>query len=352
MRQRRGERELPRALGAGGFGLILRRIVIAAASLSALAILLGAIYLGWQSHEWFSPRRATYVTVTVNRPIKVVKAQRNHAGLMPNVLGLQVDTARQVLADAGVDPAAVTTTDQPYAGETGLVIDQEPASGATVSAPVKLVLSAPATMPKLVGQTVVAARDTLARIGTSAFVKTRYDAGASEGSVLETDPAEGESLSDRATLIVSEAPSSVFLTQLRSITSSCGTETLNVAGAQQKDALVCSPSQGSPSVMEYLLNGHVASFQATIGLGDRGESTVPVTFRVVVDGQPIAIRTVGFGRSRTISVPVRGALRIHLEAAVGVAASSASTSVQAAWGDARLLGGRSAIDNLIAESSQ
>jgi PASTA domain-containing protein/NPCBM/NEW2 domain-containing protein len=321
-------------------------------ALSAAALLGGAVFLGWIVHEWISGEPKAALTVTVNRPIEIARERQVAVGTMPNVLGLDEQTARRALADAGLATTRIATKRQPYVGEKGVVVDQDPAPGAeTNQGKFLLTLSVPAQMPTLSGRSLEDARQALGELGAGVVVGTRYQPGASENTVLETHPLPGRALSGRARLIVAESPSSVFLSQLNAIDSNCGTETLNVAGAVRRDALVCEPGTDSPATMEYLLNRRVASFTSVLGLGDRGAPDTPITFTAFVDGRRVLAQTLGFGQARRVRIPVVGALRIRLEASVRAVGSSGQQP-EAVFADARFLGGRSAIDALIAESTQ
>jgi hypothetical protein len=328
----------------------LRRLALIAFGASVAAVLFSAVFSGWQLHDWVSGKPTVHVTV--NRPIKVMKEQSASVDTMPSLLGLTEQRARQVLADASVDLKRVSTTMQPYAGEQGVVIGQTPLSGSSLgSSAIVLTVSTPAKMPPLEGMSLDGARDMLTQIGASVLVETRYQPSTKENTVLETRPAVGAPLTDRATLVIAEPPSAVFLSQLQSISSSCGAETLNVAGVSRSDALVCQPGEDSPSVMEYLLNRRVAEFQTVLGLGDRGARDASVTFRVFVDGRRATLVTLAFGQTQKITIPVVSALRIRIEAAIN-RPSQSDEEVQAVFANARFLGGQSAIDELIAESNQ
>jgi hypothetical protein len=330
----------------------LRRLLTAAIALTALAALLGAAFLGWKIHDWLGSKGPTRVSVTVNRPIRVVSELTTRAGTMPDILGLDSATARQVLVDAGIDPATVSTTTKPYAGDTGTVIDQQPAPGTGAAGQkIVLTLSAPALMPPLTGTPLTDARTAVSDLGASVLVKTLFRPGTTENTVLQTDPAAGKPIVDRVTLVVAEAPSAVFLTKLRSISSDCNTETLNAGGVSYQDALVCEPGDSSSAAMEFLLNRHVSAFAAILGLGDRGGTDTPVTFSVFVDGKLARRLTLRFGAKQSVNVPVVDALRIRIETSAGKYGPS-GTSPQAVLANARFLGGRSAIDNLVQESTQ
>ena len=328
-----------------------RRLLVLVVGLTSVAVLGGAVFLGWWLHGRLAKDRTA--VVNVNRPIRVAEPSLPSVGTaVPNVLGLDVQTARQVFVDAGIDPKRLETTGQPYAGEQGIVISQDPASGSSVgTGKLTLTLSTSAQMPKLVGGTLTEARAALAGLGASVAVTARYQPNTTENTVLETEPKVGAPLRERATLVVAEPPSSVFLNELRPINSSCGTQTVNAAGVERPNAFDCEPGQGSPSVMEYLLNRRVASFAAVLSLGDRGGTDTPVTFVVIVDGKRKLALTLRFGEARAINVPVVGALRLRLVASAGKLGSSGEQP-QAVVANARLLGGRTAIDSLVSESKQ
>jgi hypothetical protein len=325
----------------------LRRLRIVAVASTTIALAAGGAVAGWYGRDRFGSHETN---ITVQRPITVMQAQVQATNTMPNVLGLDRNSARQALADAGVDLSRVTFGEQPYAGVPGIVINQDPpAAGSVTSAAVMLTVSAPGTMPKLVGLELDTARSELSTMGATVLVRSRYEAGAAEGSVLATDPANGQPLAERVKLVIAEPASSVFLDQLSAINSSCSSNSVYVAGVQRPHSLVCEPGQDSPAEMDYVLNRRVSTFQAVVGVGDTGASDTPVAFRIFVDGRLAFSTTLPFGSSKPVSVPVVGALRIRLVAAVPKQGPSDS-QVEGVFGNARFLGGSSAIDQLTAEA--
>jgi hypothetical protein len=150
-------------------------------------------------------------------------------------------------------------------------------------------------------------------------------------------------------LVIAEPASSVFLDQLNAINSSCSSNSIYVAGVERQHSLVCEPGQGAPAETDYVLNRRVSAFQAVVGIGDTGASDTPVAFRIFVDGRLAFSITLPFGSSKPVSVPVVGALRVRLVAAMTKQGPSGS-QVEAVFGNARFLGGSSAIDQLTAEA--
>lgn len=330
----------------GGRPLWRSRLVATAIGLSIGATFLAAIALGWHLHA-VDPGKP--VSIVVKRPLRVSSDQDLGSDTAPNVLGLDEDTARQAMLDAGITPGAIAVKTTPYAGEGDVVVDQDPKPGAAHPKSVTLVVSTSAPMPRLIGRSVDDARNSLSAMGARVIVTTRFQPSAKEGIVLSTSPAPGAPLKTSATLTVAEAPSSVFLSDLESLTSGCSTGEITMDAHDFKNSLSCSVNQDSSTVSEYLLNRRVATFSATAGLSDRADRGT-VRFRVVADGHLKQERVVRFGQVAHFDAPVAGALRLRIVAKLLSAGASGTNGVTAGWGNARFNGGKKAIDALVASS--
>jgi hypothetical protein len=325
-----------------------KRLRRAAISLGAITVLIWAIVFGWFLNDWFGDDEEV---VAVDRPVRVYAPETVVAGQVPNVIGLSEEEARRVFSDAGIELSAVSTHTVPYVGPTDLVVRQTPASGSSIEGdPIVLDVSSPARMPDLVGEAEGEAKASLSALGARTSVVSQYQPGATEGEVLSTDPPTGETIVNKATLHVAEPLSSIFLTELAPVESSCRTEEEGVvAGDTQAEAIVCQPEAGANArAATYLLGGQVEALHAVVGLDDRGDSTVPVEFRVYVDGEPALTKRLDFGESLPIEVPLLGKFQLRLEAAAAGASPPGSLPVKAVFGEPRLVGSRSAID-LLAE---
>lgn len=319
------------------------RLLVTGLVLATVGALLGATYVGWWLHDK-NPGKP--VAIVVKRPIKVVNESGASPTTMPNVLGLDVDSARQAMADAGIDPARIAVSTQPYAGERDLVIDQDPSPGAPRSSgAVKLAISGPATMPKVVGRTVDDARVSLGNLGVRVISQRRFAAGQKENTVLDSTPRMGQPLGTDATLTIADAPSSVFVSQLETIQSDCNSASLPINGHTYKTSMSCEPGTDSPSEMAFALNRRVSQLVAVVGVSDQSQATAPIRFRVIVDGAVRYDRVVPFGQSAHLAVSVVGGLRVRLEARLASHRDTFDT-VTGVWGNARFQGGRSAIDAL------
>ncbi|MEX2107426.1 MAG: PASTA domain-containing protein [Solirubrobacterales bacterium] len=320
-------------------GEALRRVAI---GLIAFTVLAWAVVLGWFLHDWLADDEAS---VTVDRPVQIYSPETVTVGRIPNVIGLTEEEARRALSDAGIELSAVSSHEIPYVGPPSLVVEQSPASGQPVEdSEIELAVSTPALMPDLNGESEAEAREALSTLGARISIANQYQPGASEGTVLSTDPPVGEPIVDKATLNVAEPLSSVFLTQLSPEVATCRTgEEGVVSGTAYAEAIVCEPELGAkPRSVTYTLGGQVESFEAVLGLDDGADPDVPIEFSVVVDGAPVLTRRLEFGDSLPVEVPLLGKLQLTLEAsALGI---PGSLPVGAVFGEPRLVGSRSAID--------
>lgn len=312
-----------------------------------VAVVVGLLVAGWFMHELIDAGNQG-VSITVDRPVQVVQEGIVGPDAMPNVLGLDEPTARQVLVDAEIDLGRVSTDEVAYAGEPGLVVDQSPGPGEEIgeSGTLTLALSTEGSMPDVTGLSEEAAREELRDLGTQVTVRPTYEPGTDEGTVIETDPAAGETLEQRVTLLAAEAESSVFVSELKSVDSDCRRGRGLIAGVEYEHSLLCPPKpSGAGRGASYLLTDGLQSFQADIGLDDAGSAVEPARFRVLVDGKVRFEAVVGFGRSRSVDVPVAGAHQVRVEA-VGSVASGGDDPSQPVFGDARLVGARDAVDQI------
>jgi hypothetical protein len=323
-------------------GAIARAARVAAA---VTAVLCAAV-LGWFLNEWVTDEQ---VVVSADRPVRVYAPETVVAGRIPNVVGLSEEEAQRALGDAGVELSDVSVHDVPYVGPESLVVRQSPPSGQPVGkGAVVLAVSAPAAMPDLDGSSESEARASLAELGAVVTLVDQYQPGAAEGTVLSTDPPSGEPIAGRVTLHVAEPLSSVFLTELEPVASTCRTGVLAViAGTTQSEAIVCLPEHGAvPRGVTYALGGDVESFEAELGLDDRGDPDVPVAIRVYADGELVLSRRLAFGESLPSKVPLLGKLQLSLKAVAAGVAEPGALPVRAAFGEPRLVGSRSAIDRI------
>lgn len=280
----------------------------------AVACFAGGVSAGWAMRDGRGEPEAPAVVVSVDRPVIAADADDDVTVAAPNVLGLTTDDARQVLLDAGADPASIEIAMVPAAGEAGLVVTQAPPAGVPAPDGFTLGVSERAVAPDLIGKPVDEARDELDQLGVRTQITSRYDPAQPEGIVLEMAPATGEPLEQDATLVVSAPPSSVFVSALAPIESSCSRGTASVNGTDHQESLLCSAQDtGSSREVVYLVDRLVSRFEAVVGQADDSEPGATVRYVVRGDGRVLVEGTVDYGESRPIEADLTDVLRLSLE---------------------------------------
>jgi len=320
----------------------LRRIGV---GLLVLACTGGLLAGGWALRGLLPSGGVGEKKVTVERPVNIDAPAVARNGTLPNVEGLSLEEARQVYADAGVDPARIEVERTPYVGRAGTIVRQEPpaASKVTPRTPrIALIASSAPTMPDLAGRAADDARRRLGDMGVGVTAVVRYVARAKPGSVARTRPAAGEPVGARATIVVTEVPSSIGVSNLEDVAGGCSVGEGDLDGRTVTRALVCSASRDSPVQSAFKLNDRVSAFKATAGL----ETNAPVKARVtlLVRQGSTVIRAYSLTRApKYIDVPLQGPRRVVIEVA---RMDNGSDSASAVLGNARLAGARSGIDAL------
>lgn len=290
--------------------------------------LAGSVIAGSQQGE---PTRAPTTAATMATALQ-----------MPDVRGLDQATAQQVLADSGIPVAAVKTHRAPSVARPGVVVEQSPAFGATDVSAVDLGVAVAVTMPALAGKTQDEAVQTLSGYGVGVDITYAYSKDAKVGTVLSGKPAVGAHLGQTASIVVATAGSTLPLTQLRSISGGCGSDS-NVAidGKDYATALSCSASTDGPSDTTFMLSKTVDRFTATVGVADDATPGAKVPYAVLADGRVIARGSASYGASSAIDVPTSGVIQLTVR--VGPASTD---GIDLEFGDAVVYGSSQGIARL------
>lgn len=325
-----------------------RRFAIAGLACVALGLLGAGGTLGWLLRGWLPSGGVGVTTYVVKRPV-TIEDSGAFRGSLPNVLGLPANEARQAYADAGVDPSLLTLREVPYVAQPGTVVEQQPVAAVKVTKSLEhaeLLIAKPATMPDLIGVDGDQARQRLADIGVGATTTVRYDASVDAGAVAATSPAAGARVGPHASLIVSEAPSSVDLADLGDSTGDCSIADAEVDGSTVSDAFVCSLF-GAIAHATYPINARVSGFEATLAIADGAPSGASARVVVREDGAVVG----SFDASATPS-DVRLELHGGKELTLGVQPlGSRDDNFDVVLADARIVGSRSGIDALVAAAT-
>jgi hypothetical protein len=316
----------------------LRRPLVVGAALVLLGVFVVGFGLGWTSSRVAGPPELPDTTVDV------VAAPTDSGGaavVVPDVRGLQLVDAQQAMADAGLSPDAVTTTDAPAALPAGTILRQDPIGGTKGARAAVLFVAVPGTVPAVVGSPVADAVQTLQDLGAAVRQEAHYTPGTAEGTVLAVEPAAGQPLSHEILLTVSGPAASVYLADIARVSGSCNSGGAGVAGEAHDHSVVCSPGS-SAATTAYLLDRQVTSLEGVLGLADTSDPKATSGVRISVDGRVLLDTTVTYGAATPFTLDVTGGLRLE----VTFSTSDRSSPGRLVLGDARLVGDPAGIDAL------
>jgi hypothetical protein len=319
------------------------RLVAVAIVLLVPALLGGGFLLGWRAQAESLAKTPSVEPTVVEVPVPQY-AEGDEVS-MPDLRGMAQQDALEVLGDVGIDAGVVTTSERPAAGTPGVVIEQTPAFGTANPATVQLVLSAPATVPDVVGRSLGDVTNDLALLGAQVEVQSTYVPDATAGTVVSSTPASGATLPDLVTVQVAEAASSVYLATLDDVEGGCSTGSAQVNGVTYDSSLSCSGGTEGSST-SWLIDRVADRLEATVGVPDTGDPTTTMRVDVSADGTPVGGVDAVYGSPATLSVPVTGALRLTVTVRLTSAGQDSWSTAYAVLGDARLTGGADAMTAL------
>lgn len=304
------------------------------------ALCLGLILIGWSVGYLVMPRSGGGDQIVIPKEAFEATATR---GDMPSLVGLNRDAAVAAIGDAGVSGITIDYRDKPAAGPTGTVIAQTPAAGVAVTDGIELTLSVPAPMPALKGVPNRDARTTLEDLGAIVTVESVVDPAAPAGTVLRTDPAEGQPMPSSVTMVVADPGDALSLSTVSTVSSSsCSTSSsASVAGKTLSNNVTCTPGSSKKAEAEYAINRNATLLEATVGTDDtKGKGGATVT--IYGDDRPLKTVNVGLGRSEDIRVDVRNMMRLRIV----VTSGGGDDSPTVVLGDARLRGSTDGLDQI------
>ena len=317
----------------------------AAVVLIGLALFGFGFSMGWTVANRQEPTYSGPEVIEVPMPVYDSDSQTT----MPDVRGLMQVEAQTALADAGIPAAVVTASTKPAAGEPGIVVEQVPAFGAENPAAVQLLVSSPAVVPEVVGRPEREATNDLVALGTRVDRFLRFVPGTAPGAVVEVQPAVGSPLGDSVMLVVAEAASSAFLSDLQRLSGNCSSSASAVDGEGYPNSLVCAAGT-KPQLTEWLVDRAAIELVGTLGVPDSGSADSAVRIRIVVDGNEVGTASASYGQPFEFRVPVANALRLGIEVQAVNMPERTSTSWSAVLADARLEGSSADIAELQSRS--
>jgi hypothetical protein len=263
---------------------------------------------GWYLSDRYGVRSAADIQVTAAAP----SVEGLEGSTMPDLRGLAVATARQVLADVGLGDVVVTERQQPWVGVAGRVVSQEPVVGQPNPSQVSLFVSAPAVVPDVVGTDVTEAVRSLQLLGAEVAVRRIYKVGVPADRTLSVSPAAGKAITGRVVLTASAPAASMDLTELNALQSDCGRDTdVVVNGVKHATGLTCRGGQDFATAV-YLLGRHTAQLTLTVGQPDTVEPGDRMLVEIVTDGKLAVSIKLGYGQAKELTVSTVGVLRLEL----------------------------------------
>ena len=170
------------------------------------------------------------------------------------------------------------------------------------------------TMPDLVGLTAEQAKDELPGDVKVDVVKAAAPNEEAAGTVLSTDPAAGEKISDKVTLTVVGSMKTVYLTELNSSSSSFFDGAVNMNGTAYDHGMSVSFSYyNSSQTSEWNLGGYFDALSGTIGITDDSiQSDATFTVDFYIDQELIQSETLTSGEFKDVSFDVQDGLRLKI----------------------------------------
>lgn len=286
--------------------------------IGGLALLIIASLGGGFAGGWFVKDSMQAATLSPTQEVIVVETSGPQSGddleLAPDLRGMSLMVAKQVLADIGFPVFSLEVTSTPWAGQEGLVVGQDPVGGEVLGSSMTLLVSEGAKTPDVVGETRAVAVTAVQEFGAEAVITEIYQFDVPTGTVLSQSPEPGEALPEQVNLTVAQAGSSVFLYKLPTADSSgyCYTRDVSLNGSLYSDALECRASSDEGSTVAWVLGRHASYFTATVGVSDAGKADSSATVTVLADGVAVQTVSASYGQTTSLGVDVEGVLRLEI----------------------------------------
>ena len=290
------------------------------------------------------------------------KKKRSRAPLVALVLILAVAlVAAGVVIGARYLPRNRPVAEGPSAGPaptSEAPPSETPSASADASARTSATATASAsstattTMPDLVGLTTDQAKAKLPGNVKVDVVKANAPHGEKEGTVLSTDPAAGEKISDTVTLTVAGSATSsstsgstktIYLSDIKA-TEQVNTDVFDLNGKSQVHGFTKIFYSASQWSTEWNLGRHFNTMSGTIGITDNSkDSGATFTVEFYLDQELVQTETLAFGEFKDISLNVQNKLRLKV---VITRTDKGSRTASVGFGDFQLQGDSDKVPSL------
>lgn len=256
---------------------------------------------------------------------------------MPSVINMKEADARSAILGAAQN-AQIKVVSRKDSGKEGIVLEQDPRVGASISGTVTLTVSAgnPA-VPDVKGQTFGTAKSTLETAGFTVKENPVADPTATDGTVIGQTPAAGERNAAEVTLDVARKDAATYLVDLVAIESKSIQVSKNAAatnGVEYARAITLTPySRGEQASISYNLGRGYRQFDAVIGVSDLASADTRATVDIQAeDGRSLYnAADLVLGQPVTAKVDVTNVLRLTI-----VVTATAGSDPDIVFGDPRL----------------
>ena len=255
---------------------------------------------------------------------------------------------RPVAEPSQVGPAP--TSEAPPSETPSASADASARTSATATASASS--TATTTMPDLVGLTTDQAKAKLPDNVKVDVVKANAPHGEKEGTVLSTDPAAGEKISDTVTLTVAGSATSsstsgstktVYLADIKA-TEQVNTDVFDLNGKSQVHGFTKIFYSASQWSTEWNLGRHFNTMSGTIGITDNSkDSGATFTVEFYLDQELVQTETLAFGEFKDISLNVQNKLRLKV---VITRTDKGSRTASVGFGDFQLQGDSDKVPSL------
>lgn len=286
-------------------------------ALLTLGVFAGGGVVGW----WIASDRATELpeyTRAENAAEPAANAEVDEESsaapevTMPDLRGIPLTDARQVLADVGVAPDLIAVDNAPAAGPEGVVVAQDPVFGYDAVDGATLQVSVGTGVPDVVGQTAEEAVAQLQQLGAQVELAQRYEADAVAGAPIDVEPAPGTRLPEVVSLVIATAPAEVTLNELNAVDGFCYRRTRAIEGIDYEGSVTCRSRAGRDREYAWLLDRAVSDVSGVLGIPDTADTTTTATVEILADGISVRSYDLRYGEAQEFELDASGVLRLTL----------------------------------------
>lgn len=324
--------------------------VTLAVLLGSAALFVAGAYVGWSAVDarsgWAADDASEGRIVPEVIELRVPPSTGDGSLPMPDVRGLGLDLALEILSDTVLRGEQATVLPVPWAGPAGVVVGQYPAFGTREPLGVRILVSEPAVVPPALGAPVTEVVAALQRLGAQVEVVRRFDPAADLDVVLDIEPAAGRPLPDMVRIVASERRGTLFLSRVPQVAgATCRTAASSLGGQPFAETLRC-PIALTDRDFEWIIGRVVGSIQGVLGLPDEAPADASVVFEIIGDGAVLSSGVATYGRPLFIDVATPDVLRLTIRARVVAPGQRNLFSSQLVLAELRLVGGADALTTI------